>query len=967
MKIKLFITNRQTETPSPQTNSFQQLDLFEDENIFYENKLRELDEVGAVFNDSTNTFSVPATKRNNKILKYWFEINYIKTDSITFNQTQKTFNPQKRVEAYIEIGTIPYRFGRLQLENIETERGLPTSYSLTFYSEVLSLEEVFGEDTLRDLISSNDESDYEFEWTLDNVRDLMTRFSSAVRNINNEAFERDLMIPLIFSHEGDISYKTGEDSDISLNPLSTSKFRPSYKLLRLINLIEQKYNLKFDSKFFETPAFQNLYVWLNRNEDIFVQPFNLGEVVLTGDNIDLTYYSFSGSGSATQEFLPNISLTLANDLSKVHKFDNNTGIMTSTYDYKQPWFQIPLTSSYRIKTFVTIQLERVNNAILPRGEVEVFDVETGNTFEVLSEPGGTVSQYFSTVLDVNYNADNLQDNTFPPETVQNIGFRYVVDGVDSNVVGINIDFATRVYSVGDGYQTIVEKFNIGSLVNFVSFPTNGVKTNFNIKNNLPDITVLDFLKGLIKQFNLIIRPKKFELIGSGDTLDKRVTYVVDTFESYINSGNVLDLTPNLDLEKAVSERKEVDKSISFLYEENDSIFAEIQGYGNGRQVFDVDSKENREIEFGLEISLPTRLKSNLEGTDTNLNMYVLQDEEGEPTWTENLLIHYNNGVVRVDDNTAEIGTIKMDYSGTEFELSEVPLIDSSNSESFNQVTNDMNFSSVGSNWHKVNLTDKNQYANYFKPYLDNIYDKQNRVTNFNLNLPYNLISKLDLDSTVLIQNNQYLVEDVKINLLNGETSLKVYPSITNRFLSRREGFIEADRGSNSLFYGYNQGYHNSSVEFFTKSNCTIEKIDNGSGTGWIDLKTTEFNINQQNPLANQFSIIFDIEFNASFTTNRSMQLKVTTDSNEYFLNIFQASGFTQLNVLQKCSDSSVDYYLSPNSTFVIGGDFVGNTILPNDTRVIDVNTGDTYITIGQTVDVEGLTEIEADITDQTGC
>ena len=121
------------------------LELFQDENISITSSIQNVNDISKVFTDYSQSFTVPATPNNNKIFAHWYE-----------NSIDDGFNANKRYDAEIEINTVPFRKGRIELQSANRDKGNITHYSLVFYGSLKSLTDKFGEDKLIDLTNLND-------------------------------------------------------------------------------------------------------------------------------------------------------------------------------------------------------------------------------------------------------------------------------------------------------------------------------------------------------------------------------------------------------------------------------------------------------------------------------------------------------------------------------------------------------------------------------------------------------------------------------------------------------------------------------------------------------------------------------------------------------------------------------------------------------------------------------------------
>jgi len=169
------------------------LDLFKDEEISISLNVQNVADISKVYTDYTQSFTVPASEFNNAVFGYWWRLDvddpYIRQATFTngatiFNNyqgrvlvdggvcesgsclaaavdalggsysvsyTQNTFDWRQRIEGRIEINSILFRYGSIELEQVEMKDGDPYAYTLTFYGSVVNLSDLFGEDYLYDL------------------------------------------------------------------------------------------------------------------------------------------------------------------------------------------------------------------------------------------------------------------------------------------------------------------------------------------------------------------------------------------------------------------------------------------------------------------------------------------------------------------------------------------------------------------------------------------------------------------------------------------------------------------------------------------------------------------------------------------------------------------------------------------------------------------------------------------------
>ena len=132
----------------------QVMDLFNDESIQLTRKIKDFNDVSKVYSDFTQSFMIPASDRNNKILSHWWNIDVV-----------GGFDANKKISAHIEIDSIKVFKGCIEVVDVTFEQLQPTQYSVAFYGDVKNLSTVMGEDTLQDLNTD----DFNHERTSQNI------------------------------------------------------------------------------------------------------------------------------------------------------------------------------------------------------------------------------------------------------------------------------------------------------------------------------------------------------------------------------------------------------------------------------------------------------------------------------------------------------------------------------------------------------------------------------------------------------------------------------------------------------------------------------------------------------------------------------------------------------------------------------------------------------------------------------
>jgi hypothetical protein len=267
------------------------LDLFDDEEITINLSVQNVQDISKVFTDFTQGFTIPASPRNNEILQHYYNSNItsssITTETggspvwnsigITWNtwttawnagasstSVTNTFDGRLRQEARIEINSLPFRTGVVEIENVQLKGTEPYAYTLTFYGDVVTLSDLFGDDYLYDLEFPEE---YNFDYTDDEVFDRFTTddhdpiFMPLMSPVKNWFYDSGSA-----SHDdNNIAYHTGGGHG-HVHGINYYELKPALKVTAVLSAIQAKYGITFTGSFIGSVPFTDLSIWLHRFE-----------------------------------------------------------------------------------------------------------------------------------------------------------------------------------------------------------------------------------------------------------------------------------------------------------------------------------------------------------------------------------------------------------------------------------------------------------------------------------------------------------------------------------------------------------------------------------------------------------------------------------------------------------------------------------------------------------------------------
>jgi len=225
------------------TGQYNRVDLFDDEKISVVSSIQNINDISKTYTDFSQTFTVPASNQNNKIFRHWYD-----------NSNDNPFPTLVKSLAYIEIDTILFRKGKIQLESANIVDGQPQDYSITFIGLLGNLKDKFAGLFLKDLTSTA----YDFNYSATIVKDRVTQNVPA----------QDVMFPLISSLNY-WEYDTVHASyDISKNshPIRYNDLFPAIRVGRVLNMIESQFGINFNTLFEVDDKFENAYLWMKNSE-----------------------------------------------------------------------------------------------------------------------------------------------------------------------------------------------------------------------------------------------------------------------------------------------------------------------------------------------------------------------------------------------------------------------------------------------------------------------------------------------------------------------------------------------------------------------------------------------------------------------------------------------------------------------------------------------------------------------------
>ena len=268
----------------------QRVELYEDESVVLTQSIQNVKDIQKVFTDYSKTFTIPATKENNKIFKHYYN-----------NSIEEGFDGRSRVDATLELNHLKFRKGKIKLEGVDLKNNMPSSYRIRFTGNTVTLKDLLGEDKLSSLTGLNSNN--------------VVFDSSTIKNkLKADPSSNDIIVPLIThtqrlhydSHssanlEGNVYYESGGGSN--LHGVAWDDLKYAIRVDTIMQEIASKYGFTFSNDFFNSSnaPYYNLFMWLHRKKGIIESPTaDIVESLVntwTPTNIDANTFSVMSNNS----------------------------------------------------------------------------------------------------------------------------------------------------------------------------------------------------------------------------------------------------------------------------------------------------------------------------------------------------------------------------------------------------------------------------------------------------------------------------------------------------------------------------------------------------------------------------------------------------------------------------------------------------------------------------------------------
>ena len=739
----------------------QRVDMFKDESVSITQSIKNVKDVEKIFTEFTKTFTLPASKANNKIFKHYYNFDII-----------GGFDARIKKDATLELNYLPFKKGKIKLEGVDLHNRKPKSYRITFFGNTVGLKDVLGDDQLSSLTFTKFNVPYASDdieralqrdqltnstGTVDSISgasitdssgfgsvsvgDLITNTTtnettyilsvptSTVVALNEQIFtagqsyeiNNHILAPIIThtqrlffnsstsaeeADDGNLKYFSGggsHDHGVKWNQL-----KYAIRVNEIIRAIESDYeSISFSSDFFKNTSkkeFNNLYLWLHRKSGAVE---NLGGATAT------TTLVSGWTNSNDGEFKMINNNTFRTLVGSDDPFLARLSVILQTTD----------ADSYDIR------LERDGNTVYTKtGQVGSITLDGHDNSDFVGDAGDYKLYITSTaaISFTNVRWAATYSEPYDPE--------------------VDVDYDTGAFTTSSEFI-------------------------FNVALQTPEIKIIDFLTGLFKMFNLIA------FVENDGTI-----YVDDLDSFYTNKKSVstaYDISEFVDVNSSQVNVALPFKEIEFKYKDTKTFLAnkfnQLANRDWGSTTYKAGENELSGSEYKIEVPFShfqyERLNDVNGGAQKDIQWGYSVNENQEAYKGAPLLFY------PIRQNTGGISFVNsVDSDGVADDhkhLINIALPSNSVTLSSASDTSNINFNNEKNEWSLDTTFTNTLFKEYHSNYITGVFNTKNRLTKVKAYLPLRILLNFTLADRFDINGKRYKINSIDTNLATGESNIEL--------------------------------------------------------------------------------------------------------------------------------------------------------------------------------------------------
>ena len=704
----------------------ERVELFTDETVSLTESIQNVRDVAKVFTDFTKSFTVPASRTNNKIFKHYYNFDI-----------SGGYDARKKKDGSIKLNGVDFKKGKIKLEGVDMKQNKPNAYRITFFGDLVNLKDQIGEDLLSDLSwLDNFEKEYSTAVVKDNLKGGNTDFT-----IDSVTYAGAIKTALIstgarlyynsgtHAHEDDGSGNLFYNSGNHEHGVYWKDLKYSIAVYVIVKAIEEEYGITFSDDFFTytNTAYSSLMMLMHRKKGEAEADYSTGVRLYSIyiSNINTTAGAIA-SGSQDGNF---------------YTISPNSDGFTTVGDYEVGGGTNQVSYSY------SIDINPDDNNIPYNAYLYFTDTATGVQTLLDSVEGVTGGNTFSEQV----GTTRVGSYTVKLEAAETLTFGIGNIEIDADIFYWN---GSSYINIGDCGLCFARSNTVANTIEekFAWLPT----------QQLPKMKVLDFLTGLWKLWNLTAY------------VEDDGTIKVQTLDSFYSGGTDYDITQYTDVNSSQVNLALPYKQINFRFKGHKTLLASKFEQLQNREFATLEYKgENPDNwvgqEYKLEVPFEKMVYERLtddETLETKNIMYGFMADDNQEPYIGEPLLHYaslqNPTSISFRDTTTSHSNIT------------VSIFMPSNQRILTYIYNShsINFYSELDEWSNL----ENPFSLFetrYKNYIKDVFNEKRRLTKVKAFLPLKTILKHTLADRFVIAGQRYKINSITTNLQTGESDIEL--------------------------------------------------------------------------------------------------------------------------------------------------------------------------------------------------
>ena len=695
----------------------ERVELFKDETISLTESIQNVKDVAKVFTDFTKTFTVPASKTNNKIFKHYYNFDIV-----------GGFDARLKTSGSIKLNGVDFKKGNIKLEGVDLKNNKPNAYRITFFGDLSDLKDLIGEDLLSDLSwLDNFEKEYSTAAVKDNLKGGNTdytinsvTYAGAIKTALISTGSRLYYNSGVHAHEDDGSGNLFYNSGNHEHGVYWKDLKYSIAVYVIVKAIEEKYGITFSTDFFTytNTAYSSLMMLMHRKKGEAEAEYSTGVRLYQREVVD-----FNQIGAIWSATVNSNNYTIAGSYNGFTASGSFGAATQVYYDYVITFNPADNNIPYNIYLYFTSDATGVKTLI------EEVEGATGST-----SVGGLGDDNFFAVGEYSIVVEAAETLNFPSGDIE---------------VDARITYQGSTVGSGSPKATLIDN-EIEELFSWL--PT----------QQLPKMKVLDFLTGLWKLWNLTAY------------VEDDGTIKVQTLDSFYSGGTDYDITQYVDVNSSSVNIALPYKQINFRFKGHKTLLASKFEQLQNREFSTLEYKgenpnnwvgQEYKVEVPFEKMVYERLTDDNTLETKNIMYGFMADDNQEPYIGEPLL-HYaslqNPTSISFRDTTTSHSNIT------------VSIFMPANQRNFqiNTGQESINFYSELNEWTATTNTNS-LFQDRYRNYIQDVFNEKRRITKVKAFLPLKIILKHTLADKFIIAGHRYKINSITTNLQTGESDIEL--------------------------------------------------------------------------------------------------------------------------------------------------------------------------------------------------